>query len=519
MIEFPETFNLAAHHLDKHIQEGNGQRSAIHCGEASYTYQDIYNQVNQVGNALISRGVAMEQRVAIILPDIPEFIISWLAVVKIGAVVNTLNPLYPADDYPPYFKHLRPTVLILHDSVVDKLAPIIPEFTSIRHVIVVGEKKVGYLSFDDVIRDASPDLEPAETHRDDPAVLLYSGGTTGFPKIFIHSHATMGACTESYGKQIYGVCPDDIVLAVPKLIFTYALGDNFLFPFSVGATCILFPERSTPETVFGLIEKYRPTILINVPTMINAMLAHPDIENVDLSCLRFCTTAGEALPVNIYQRWEETFAVPLVDGIGMTEVFHIYISNRPDDIKIGSLGHLVPGYEAKIMGTDGEELSAGEAGALWIKGPSAALGVWHKHQAQKDIFKGEWVVTADQMSQDEEGRFWYYGRTDDLLKVAGQWVAPLEIELCLYRHPAVLEACVVGASDEAGLVKPKAVIALKDGFAASDETTKDIQNFVKENLTMNKYPRFVDYVDALPRTERGKVNRAEVKTQHGIQSA
>jgi benzoate-CoA ligase len=203
----------------------------------------------------------------------------------------------------------------------------------------------------------------------------------------------------------------------------------------------------------------------------------------------------------------------------MTEVFHIYISNRPDDIKIGSLGHLVPGYEAKIVGTDGEELSVGEAGALWIKGPSAALGVWHKHHAQKDIFKGEWVVTADQMSQDEEGRFWYYGRTDDLLKVAGQWVAPLEIELCLYRHPAVLEVCVVGASDEAGLVKPKAVIALKDGFTASDETTKDLQNFVKGNLTMNKYPRFVDYVDALPRTERGKVNRAEVKTQHGIQSA
>ena len=458
----------------------------------------------------------MEQRVAIILPDIPEFIISWLAVVKIGAVVNTLNPLYPADDYPPYFEHLRPTVLVLHDSVVDKLAPIISELKSMRHVIVVGEKKENCLSFDDVIKDASPDLKPAETHRDDPAVLLYSGGTTGFPKIFIHSHATMGACTESYGKQIYGVRPDDIVLAVPKLIFTYCLGDNFLFPFSVGAASILFPERSTPERVFKLIEKYRPTVLINVPTMINAMLAHPDIESVDFSCLRFCTTAGEALPVNIYQRWEETFAVPLVDGIGMTEVFHIYISNRPDDIKIGSLGHLVPGYEAKIMGTGGEELSVGEAGALWIKGPSAALGVWHKHQAQKDIFKGEWVVTADQMSQDEEGRFWYYGRTDDLLKVAGQWVAPLEIELCLYRHPAVLEVCVVGASDEAGLVKPKAVIALKDGFTTSDETTKGLQDFVKENLTMNKYPRFVDYVEALPRTERGKVNRAAVKAQHGI---
>ena len=514
-MEFPETFNLAAHHLDKQIQEGNGERIAIRCGDDSYTYQDIYYKVNQLGNALTALGVKMEQRVSIILPDLPEFIISWLAVVKIGAVVNTLNPLYPADDYPPYFKHLRPTVLILHNSVVDKFRTIIPQFKSIRHVIVVGEKMDSYLSFNDLIKDSSSELKPAETHRDDPAVMLYSGGTTGFPKMFMHSHATMGACTENYGKQVYGVRPHDTILAVPKLIFTYALGNNFLFPFSVGATSILFPERSTPETIFGLIEKYRPTILINVPTMINLMLNHPQASSVDLSCLRFCTTAGEALPVNIYQRWEEAFAVPLVDGIGMTEVFHEYISNRPDDIKIGSLGRLVPGYEAKIVGADGEELPPGEAGAIWIMGPSSALGVWHKHEAQKDIFKGEWVVTADQMSRDEEGRFWYYGRTDDLLKVAGQWVAPLEIELCLYRHPAVLEVCVVGAPDKAGLIKPKAVVALKNGFIASDDTTRDLQNFVKENLAMNKYPRFVEYVDALPRTERGKVNRAAVKTKHG----
>jgi benzoate-CoA ligase len=515
MLEFPETFNLAAHHLDRHIQEGNGQRIAIRCGDASYSYEDIFNTVNRLGNALLSLGVTMEQRVVIIMPDQPEFIISWLAAVKIGAVVNTINPLYPAEDYPPYFKHLRPTVLVLHDSIADKFDTIIAGFESIRHVIVVGEKRDGYLSFNDVIKDASPDLEPAETHRDDPAVLLYSGGTTGFPKIFIHSHASMGACTECYGKQVFGVRQDDTILAVPKLIFTYALGDNFLFPFSVGATSILFPERSTPETIFGLIEKYRPTILINVPTMINAMLAYPEKNNFDLSCLRFCTTAGEALPVNIYQRWQDTFEVPLVDGIGMTEVFHEYISNRPDDIKVGSLGRLVPGYEAKIVGTDGGELPAGDVGALWIKGPSSALGVWHNHQASKDIFQGEWVVTADQMSRDEEGRFWYFGRTDDLLKVAGQWVAPLEIELCLFRHSAVREVCVVGASDEAGLIKPKAVIALNDGFTASDETTKELQDFVKQNLALNKYPRFVDFVDALPRTERGKVNRAAVKAQHG----
>ena len=515
MVEFPETFNLAAHHLDERIREGSGQRIAVRCGDASYTYEDIFKAVNRFGNALLSLGVQMEQRVVIIMPDQPEFIISWLAAVKIGAVANTLNPLYPAQDYPAYFKHVRPTVMVLHDSVVDKLAPIIPQVASIRHVIVVGEKRGGYLSFAEVQTDASPELEPAGTHRDDPAVMLYSGGTTGFPKIFIHSHATMGACTECYGKQIYGIRPDDSILAVPKLIFTYCLGDNFLFPFSMGATCILFPERSTPETLFGLIEKHRPTVLINVPTMINAMLSHPKAKELDLSCLRFCTTAGEALPVNIYNRWQDTFGVPLVDGIGTTEVFHMYISNRPDDVKIGSLGRLVPGYEAKIVDTGGQEVPAGEVGSLWIKGPSAALGTWHNHQASKEIFRGEWVVTADQMSRDEEGRFWYYGRTDDLLKVAGQWVAPLEIELCLYRHPAVREVCVVGAGDNAGLIKPKAVVALKDGFTASDETTKDLQNFVKENLALNKSPRFVDYVDALPRTERGKVNRAAVKARHG----
>jgi len=515
MSESPETFNLATHHLDKHIHEGNGERIAIRYGDESLTYQDVFNSVNRFGNTLLSLGVATEQRVAIIMPDQPEFIISWLATVKIGGVVNTLNPLYPAEDYEPYFKHIRPTVLVLHDSVVDKIETFISEIKSVRHIIVVGEKRDGYLSFEDVIRDASPNLEPAETHRDDPAVLLYSGGTTGFPKIFIHSHASMGACTEGYGKQVYGVRPDDTILAVPKLIFTYALGDNFLFPFSVGATCIIFPGRSTPKTIFNLIEKYCPTILINVPTMINAMLAYPEKENFDLSCLRFCTTAGEALPINIYERWEKTFSVPLVDGIGMTEVFHLFISNRLDDIKVGSLGHLIPGYEAKIMGTDGKEVAVGEAGAIWVKGPSAALGVMHKHQAQKEIFHGEWVVTSDQMSRDEDGRFWYFGRTDDLLKVAGQWVAPLEIELCLYKHPAVLEVCIVGTKDQTGLVKPKAVIALNEGFTPSDVITKEIQNFVKENLTMNKYPRFVEYVDALPRTERGKVNRTAVKSEHG----
>jgi acyl-coenzyme A synthetase/AMP-(fatty) acid ligase len=299
-------------------------------------------------------------------------------------------------------------------------------------VIVVGKKKKGYFGFDEVIEDASSELTPAQTHRDDPAVILYSGGTTGFPKMFIHTHASMGACAECYGKQVYGIRPNDVVLAVPKLIFTYALGDNFLFPFSVGATGILFPERSTPDRVYYLIKKHRPTILINVPTMINAMLANPKAADIDLSFLRFCTTAGEALPVTIYDRWQDTFGVPLMDGIGMTEMFHIFISNRPDDIKIGSLGRLVPGYEAKIVGPDGEELPVGEVGAIWVKGPSSALAVWHDHEASKEIFKGEWTVSADQMRQDEEGRFWYYGRQDDLLKVAGQWVAPLEIELCLF---------------------------------------------------------------------------------------
>jgi benzoate-CoA ligase len=515
MVEFPENFNLADYHLDKHIREGNGQRIAIRCHDDSYTYEDIFTKVNQLGNALNLLGVKREQRVGIIMPDLPEFIISWLAIVKIGAVVNTLNPLYPAEDYPPYFEHLRPTVLILHDSVVDKLAGIIPQFKSIIQVIVVGEKKNRYLDFDDVIKDASHELEPAKTHRDDPAVMLYSGGTTGFPKIFIHTHATMGACSECYGKKVYGIRPDDIVLAVPKLIFTYALGDNFLFPFSVSATCILFPERSTPDTIFDLLEKHRPTILINVPTMINAMLTHPRASEADLSCLRFCTTAGEALPVTIYDRWQDMFDVPLMDGIGMTELFHIFISNTPDDIKVGSLGHLVPGYDAKIVDPEGEELPVGKVGAIWVKGPSSALAVWHNHQASKKIFNGEWTISADQFRRDEEGRFWYYGRQDDLLKVAGQWVAPLEIELCLYRHPAVLEVCVVGASDKDGLIKPKAVVALNDGYTASDETTKDLQNFVKEHLVLNKYPRIVDYVDALPRTERGKVNRTAVNAEHG----
>src|SRR5215510_1970099 len=519
---FPEQFNLATYYLDARIEEGFGDKIAVYCRNKQYTYGDVQRMANQVGNALQRLGIEMEDRVLIVLPDSIEFVATWFGIAKIGAVITMVNTILPAADYEYYLEYTRAKVAIVEASVLERFTPAASTSPYLKHTIVVGAKVSGSLEGVESrstvrsfirITMASPDsLDTAPTKRDDIAVWLFTSGSTGHPKAAVHLQHDLPYNTECYAKQVLGINKDDITLSVPKLFFGYATGTNLLFPFAVGGATALFPERSTAETMFEMIQKHRPTILTSVPTMINAMLQVEGAKDrYDLSSLRFCLSAGEALPPELYQRWVDTFGVEILDGIGSAEMFHIYITNYPDDVKVGSLGRIVPGYEAQIVDAEGREVPTGEMGTLRIKGDSAALCYWTAHEKSKETFAGNWCTTSDQFRVDEQGYYWYCGRTDEMLKVGGIFVSPTEIENCLLEHEAVRECAVIGSSDEEGLIKPKAFIVPAEYVTPTSELERELKDYVKARLAVYKYPRWIEFRDDLPKNERGKMDRRALK--------
>jgi len=521
-ITFPERFNIATYFLDDRIDEGFGDKFAVYCGEKQYTYAEVRSMANRVGNALLHLGVEMEDRVLIVLPDSIEFVATWFGIAKIGAVITMVNTLLPTADYQYYLDYTRAKVAVVHADVMERFTPAASTSRYLKHTIVVGTKVSGSLegvegrstikSYGGLMMESSDALETAPTSRDDIAIWLFTSGSTGHPKAAVHLHHDLPYNTECYAKQVLRISKDDITLSVPKLFFGYATGTNLLFPFAVGGATALFPERSTAETMFEMIQKHRPTILTSVPTMINAMLQiERASERYDLSSLRYCLSAGEALPPELYHRWMETFGVEILDGIGSAEMFHIYITNYPADVVPGSLGRVVPGYETKIVDAEGREVPVGEMGTLRIKGDSAALCYWNAHEKSKETFAGDWCTTSDQFRVDERGYYWYCGRTDEMLKVGGIFVSPTEIENCLLEHEAVRECAVIGASDEQKLVKPKAFVVLAEGFTASVEIEQDLKDYVKSRLAAYKYPRWVEFRDELPKNDRGKIDRKSLK--------
>jgi len=374
------------------------------------------------------------------------------------------------------------------------------------------QTRVEFCSFEEIVSAQPSGCRAADTHRDDIAIWLFTSGSTGHPKGAVHLQHDLPFNTEVYAKHTLGVNESDVTVSVPKLFFGYATGTNLLFPFAVGGATALFSERSTAEKLFAVIERYRPTILTTVPTMINSMLNLEGAASRDVSSLRFCYSAGEALPPELYSRWKETFGVEIYDGIGSAEMFHIYITNRPGDVKLGSLGRIVEGYEARIVDSTGQELPAGEMGTLKIKGDSAALCYWNAHEKSKETFAGDWCTTRDQFHVDDEGYYWYHGRTDDMLKVSGVFVAPAEIENCLLQHEAVLEAAVIGHDEGDGLIKPKAFIVLRPELEGDDDLAAEIKEFVKARLALHKYPRWIEFIESLPKNDRGKVDRKLLRT-------
>jgi benzoate-CoA ligase family protein len=543
---FPEFFNLADYFLFDRVAEGLADKVAIRYGERTYTYGDVAERTRALARYFQETGLQREQRVYIVLPDTPPFAWSFFATLAHGAVVAMGNPDAPVDDLAYVVDYTRAAALVTTPQVAAALAPALRDSQSLRAVLLVPDTPTGgdpeaMVEMPDALAGARFDVrplsdairggraaEPAQPipppiKRDDIAIWLFTSGSTGRPKAAVHTHRDFAFNTEVYAKRAVGYCRDDITVSVPRLYFGYATGTNLMFPFAVGATTALFCERPTPETLAAAIARYRPTVITNVPTMLGKLLEYDEAlatagkPRLDLSCVRFHLSAGEALPPSLLARFMERFGNDVFDGIGSAEMFHIYATNRPGDIRPGSLGRAVDGYEIKVLPEDATgpgtpELPRGETGVMWVKGDSVAIGYFQDRDKSWQTFHGHWCRTGDLFRMDEDGYIWFSGRADDLFKVGGVFVAPLEVEECLLQHAAVALAAVVPAEDD-GLTKPKAYVVLREGVSRRNGLAEELQDHVKSRLAKHKYPRWIVFVDDLPRNDRGKVDKKALKAR------
>ena len=510
--ELPARYNAAETFIDAH-RGVRDTRVAIRCQGKTITYRELAENVDRCGNALKDLGVRMEDRVVLVCVDSPAFAYAFFGAIKIGAVPVPTNPLLVSRDLAYVLNDTRAVAAIVSAPLLPKILEARKDVRRLRHLIVAGgEAPQDVLSFEQLLADADDQLSPADTTPDDACFWLYSSGTTGFPKGAVHLQHDMISCCDTYGRHVLGTTEDDRHFTVSPLFHAYGLGNGVFFPFRVGASTVYKPERPTPELVYSLISQEKPTILFTAPTFYAALLAYPeDGFAFDLSSLRMCVSAGEALPKPLFEQWKRRFGLEILDGIGATEMLHIFISNFPGKARGGTSGTPVPGYDAKIVDDDGKVLGRGETGNLWVSGDSCAAYYWNKHEKSKAAFKGEWYVTGDKYHVDADGYYTYEGRSDDMLKVSGQWVSPAEVEAALMEHPAVLECGVVGAKDNDGLTKPKAFVLLKNGRQPSEQLAEELKAFVKGRITPYKYPRWIEFVPELPKTVTGKIQRFKLR--------
>ena len=505
-----EAFNLSAALLDAHVEAGRGDRVAIRCQGRSVTYAELLAMAARAGAALRELGVERGQRVAMLVADRPEFIATFLGAVRIGAVAVPLNTLLRPHEAIDQVRHCGAVALVAEASLIPELRPMLPKAESVRVVVAVAGTAPDALAYESVTAVAPDELAAAGTSGDDVCFWQYSSGTTGRPKGVVHRHRDYLFNTDAYGRHVVGMTADDRSFSPPKLFFSYGLGNSMAFPLRYGASAVLHPERPDPRTVFGIIRAERPTLFYGVPTLYAQLLAlaerDPDV--ADLSSVRHCVSAGEALPLAIFERWKARFGYEILDGIGSTEMNYICISNVPGRVRPGTSGRAVPGFEAKVADADGREMPAGELGDLWVRGGSVFAGYAGDPERTAQALRDGWVVTGDKYTRDDEGYYRYAGRADDMLKVGGSWVAPMEVEAALSAHPVVLECAVVGRADRDGLVKPAAFVVLRDGARASAE---ELIAFVADRIAPYKRPRWIDFVPDLPRTATGKVERYKLR--------
>lgn len=515
-IELPERLNMVEWFLDARLAEGLGDKTAIYYGEREVTYRELVAESCRVTNLLRGLGLRIEDRVQLLLLDTPEFAAAYFGVVRAGCVAVPTNTWLLEKDYAYYLEYARPRAVIVDAEVYPQLANVWREAPYPPIVIVVDRSGApapeGTVDWNLEIAKQSSEARTEPTWRDDFATWLSSSGSTGRPKCVVHMHHDFVWNTIAYAQRTLGLKRSDITMSAPKLFFGYALGSNLLFPLSVGASCVLLPERTPAEQYYALIERYKVTQMVTVPTTIAKMVEHAELAaKHDLRSLHSLVSAGEALPSRIYRAWKQATGVEIFDGIGSAEMFHVYITGRPGDVKEGSLGKLVDGYSYRLIDDEGREVPAGEIGTLVITGPSAGQGYWRMRDLSRATFWGDSVRGADKFHVDAEGYFWFCGRGDDMLKCSGVYVSPVEVENCLLGHPAVHEAGVVGYRDAAGLEKAVAYVELASGQVASEALAAEVLAHARANIAAFKAPRRVVFMETLPRTETGKIKRGELR--------
>ena len=559
-IELPRGYNAAVEFIDANLARGRAEKTAFIDATGRYTYGELAERVNRAGNALRMLGAGMETRVLMCMLDGIDFPAVFWGAIKAGCVPIPINTLLTSGDYAHLLRDSRARIVVVSEALLDRFAPALADQPHVEQVVIAGgeaqnnaqasagsdaasdpETAAGtgghaHHRLADLLAAASPELDAAPTTCDDVAFWLYTSGSTGTPKGSMHLHRDLITTAEHYGVATLGIREDDLVYSAAKLFFAYGLGNGMTFPFYVGATTVVLAGRPTPDAVMELLRKHQPTIFYGVPTLYGAMLAQPPGAEETGSAvrgraaralsrdaqppgspgdgssrLRLAVSAGEALPAEIGAAWEERFGAPILDGLGSTEMLHIFLSNREGDVRYGTSGKAVPGYQLKVVAETGEPAAPGEIGELWVSGDSSAVAYWNQREKSLATFHGPWTRTGDKYVVDEEGYYHYRGRTDDMLKVGGQWVSPFEVESALLGHEAVLEAAVVAAEDEQGLVKPKAFVVPREGVEADAELAAALQEFVKDRLAPFKYPRWIEFAGDLPKTATGKIQRFKLR--------
>jgi benzoate-CoA ligase family protein len=514
LIVLPETFNAATYFVDRHVPEGRGERIAIECGDEKVSYRQLFERSNRVGNALRKLDVRLEERVLLLLSDTPEFLYCFFGAIKIGAVPVPVNTWIRPCDYEQLLNDCRARVAIVSAEFLPQLEQIPAErLRYLLEVIVVGENAPEYLELNELMDAASPELEAEPTNKDDAAFWLYSSGSTGASKGCVHLQHDMVVCSELYAKGILRINEHDRCYSVARLFFAYGLGNTGYFPLSVGATTILSPARPTPQSIYADIERYRPTLFFSVPSNYLALLACQceGGGDFDLSSIRHAVSAGEGLPASIFERFKARFGVEILDALGSTEMLHVVIANRPGEARAGSSGKIIPGYEARIVDEQGRDVVPNVIGDLLIKGDSSCIGYWNRHEKSKDTFAGHWFHTGDKYYRDEDGYYWHAGRSDDLFKVNGRWLSPAEVEGVLIAHAAVREAAVVSRADESGLIKPVAFVVTNSQFSANEQLAQELQEWVAKALGWYKSPRWIEFLQEIPKTATGKLQRFKLR--------
>src|SRR4030088_3115729 len=505
------SYNAVTWLLDRNIDEGRAEKRAFTDTVSELTYGELQKQSRRLANLLRRLGVRREERVAMIMLDTIDFPMVFLGAMRAGIVPVPLNTLLTSDQYAYVLADCRARVLFVSEALLPVVMDMVGGMADLDHVIVAGNDAHGYKKLSDELASESSSFATAATHADEPAFWLYSSGSPGMPKGVRHPHSNLAATAETYARQVLGIREDDVGLSAAKLFFAYCLGNALTFPFSVGDTHFLNSERPTPAVMFALMNKYDPSIFFGVPTLFSSMLNDETLKHErGGSRLRICTSAGEALPESVGHAWKQRFGVDILDGVGSTELLHIFLSNAPGDIKYGCSGRPVPGYKVRLVNESGADVPDGEVGELLVDAPSAGEGYWNQRSKSRQTFEGHWTRTGDKYIRDADGRYTFCGPSENMFKVSGIWVSPFEVESALITHPAVLEAAVVPEADPEGLLKPKAFVVLR-ADCKTDGLDDALKEHVKQKIGLWKYPRWIDVVESLPKTATGKIQRFKLR--------